>query len=162
MTNLSIQPLWLTHFIEILLVLEFQRTKFIVGVFSYKAHFRPQISSNALEIWSSVPILKTRCLLQIVKKNQTIDKILVKDSDSMETLHSMYTAQYQPMQQSLHLLKPHAQSFPQGYKSEIHQLLQIYLQLLSVQNFQHQSNMLNDHLFYHYKSKCHPNTQKQT
>ena len=46
MTNMSIQPLWLTHFIEILLVLEFQLTKFIVGMFSYKAHFRPQISSN--------------------------------------------------------------------------------------------------------------------
>ena len=48
MTNMSIQPLWLTHFIEILLVLKFQLTKFIVGVFSYKAHFRPQISSNEL------------------------------------------------------------------------------------------------------------------
>ena len=48
MTNMSIQPLWLTHFIEILLVLEFQLTKFIVGAFSYKAHFRPQISSNGL------------------------------------------------------------------------------------------------------------------
>ena len=47
MTNMSIQPLWLTHFIEILLVPEFQLTKFIVGVFSYKAHFRPQIFSNA-------------------------------------------------------------------------------------------------------------------
>ena len=46
MTNMSIQPLWLTPFIEILLVLEFQLTKFIVGAFSYKAHFRPQISSN--------------------------------------------------------------------------------------------------------------------
>ena len=46
MTNMSIQPLWLTNFIEILLVIEFQLTKFIVGVFSYKAHFRPQISSN--------------------------------------------------------------------------------------------------------------------
>ena len=46
MTNMSIQPLWLTHFIEILLVLEFQLTKFIVGAFSYKVHFRPQISSN--------------------------------------------------------------------------------------------------------------------
>ena len=46
MTNMSIQPLWLTHFIEILLILEFQLTKFIVGAFSYKAHFRPQISSN--------------------------------------------------------------------------------------------------------------------
>ena len=47
MTNMSIQPLWFTHFIEILLVPEFQLTKFIVGTFSYKAHFRPQISSNA-------------------------------------------------------------------------------------------------------------------
>ena len=46
MTNMSIQPLWMTHFIEFLLVLEFQLIKFIVGVFSYKAHFRPQISSN--------------------------------------------------------------------------------------------------------------------
>ena len=46
MTNMSIQPLWLTHLIEILLVLEFQLTKFVVGAFSYKAHFRPQISSN--------------------------------------------------------------------------------------------------------------------
>ena len=46
MTNMSIQPLWLTYLIETLLVLEFQLTKFIVGVFSYKAHFRPQISSN--------------------------------------------------------------------------------------------------------------------
>ena len=46
MTNMSIQPLWLTHFIENLLVLQFQLTKFIVGAFSYKAHFRPQISSN--------------------------------------------------------------------------------------------------------------------
>ena len=36
-----------TYFIEIILVLEFQLTKFIVGAFSYKAHFRPQISSNA-------------------------------------------------------------------------------------------------------------------
>ena len=46
MTNLSIQPLWLTHFIEILLVPEFKLTKFIVGAFSYKAHFRPQIFST--------------------------------------------------------------------------------------------------------------------
>ena len=46
MTNMSIQPLWLTHFIEILIVLEFQLTKFIVGAISYKSYFRPQISSN--------------------------------------------------------------------------------------------------------------------
>ena len=55
MTNMSIQPLWLTHFIEILLVLEFQLTKFISGAFSYKAHFRPQISSNAVLKFSFVP-----------------------------------------------------------------------------------------------------------
>ena len=47
MTNMSIQPLWLTYFIEILLVLEFQLTETYFGTFSYKAHFRPQISSNA-------------------------------------------------------------------------------------------------------------------
>ena len=46
MTNMSIQPLWLTQFIEILLVLEFQLTKTYFGTFSYKAHFRPQFSSN--------------------------------------------------------------------------------------------------------------------
>ena len=48
MTNMSIQPLWLTYFIEIILVLEFQLTKTYFGTFSYKAHFRPQISSNGL------------------------------------------------------------------------------------------------------------------
>ena len=36
----------MTYFIEILLVLEFQLTKTYFGTFSYKAHFRPQISSN--------------------------------------------------------------------------------------------------------------------
>ena len=46
MTNMPIQPLWLTYFIEILLVLEFQLTKTYFRTFSYKAHFRPQISSN--------------------------------------------------------------------------------------------------------------------
>ena len=46
MTNMSIQPFWLTHFIEILLVLEFQLTKLIDGMFSYKAHLKPQITSN--------------------------------------------------------------------------------------------------------------------
>ena len=46
MTNMSSQPLWLTHFIEIILVLEFQLTKFIFDVFSYTAHFIPQISTN--------------------------------------------------------------------------------------------------------------------
>ena len=56
MTNMSIQPLWLTHFIEILLVLEFQLTKFIIGAFSYKAHFRPQISSNEGN-WCSLTII---------------------------------------------------------------------------------------------------------
>ena len=54
MTNMSIQPLWLTHFSEIIMVLEFQLTKFIVGMFSYKAHFRPQISSN--ENWPPVKV----------------------------------------------------------------------------------------------------------
>ena len=46
MTNMSIQQLWLTHFIGIILVIEFQLTKTYFGTFSYKAHFRPQISSN--------------------------------------------------------------------------------------------------------------------
>ena len=54
MTNMSIQPLWLTHFIEILLVLEFHITKFIVGAISYKAHFRPQISSNGYFLYSEL------------------------------------------------------------------------------------------------------------
>ena len=47
---MSIQPLWLTQFIEIILVLEFQLTKLIVGTFSYKAHFRPQISFNETKL----------------------------------------------------------------------------------------------------------------
>ena len=42
MTNMSIQLLWLTHFIEIILVLEFQLTKFIFGAFSYKAILDPK------------------------------------------------------------------------------------------------------------------------
>ena len=45
---MSIQPLLLTHFNEILLALEFQFTKFIVGAFSFKAHFRPQIFCNEM------------------------------------------------------------------------------------------------------------------
>ena len=48
MTNMSIQPLWLTHFIEILLVLEFQLTKTYLGTFSYKAHFRPKFPLMSL------------------------------------------------------------------------------------------------------------------
>ena len=58
MTNMSIQPLWLTYFIEILLVLELHLTKFIVSAFSYKAHFRPQISSNVNPVngnWKLLP-----------------------------------------------------------------------------------------------------------
>ena len=47
---MSIQPLWLTYFIEILLVLEFHLTKTYFGTFSYKAHFRPQISSNDVRV----------------------------------------------------------------------------------------------------------------
>ena len=54
MTNKPIQPLWLTYLIEILLVLEFQLTKTYFGTFSYKAHFRPQISSNVLAILSKL------------------------------------------------------------------------------------------------------------
>ena len=53
MTNMSIQPLWLTYFIEILLVLEFQLTKTYFGTFSYKAHFRSQISSNEYQQFST-------------------------------------------------------------------------------------------------------------
>ena len=55
MTNTSIKPLWLTDFIEILLVREFQLTKFIAAAFSYKAHFRPQISSNEYSKWHIEP-----------------------------------------------------------------------------------------------------------
>ena len=51
MTNMSIQPLWLIYFIEILLVLEFKLTKTYFGKFSYKAHFRPQISSNEITFY---------------------------------------------------------------------------------------------------------------
>ena len=56
--NMSSQPLWLTHFIEILLVFEFQLTKTYFGTFSYKAHFRPQIFSivGCVPTWSDVSV----------------------------------------------------------------------------------------------------------
>ena len=67
---MSIQPLWLTHCIYFLLVLEFQLTKLIVvGTFSYKAHFRPQISSNAcllvllVEYWVRDVVLRSPATL---------------------------------------------------------------------------------------------------
>ena len=82
MTNMSIQPLWLTHFIEILLVLEFQLTKFIVGVFSCKAHFRPQISSN---VWFMEIRLAKTCKNYCLRKlDQDLEKIL--NCPSMELL----------------------------------------------------------------------------
>ena len=59
MTNMPIQPLWLTYFIEILLVLEFQLTKTYFGTFSYKAHFRPKISSNDKKRILQVALMKT-------------------------------------------------------------------------------------------------------
>ena len=62
---MSIQPLWLTHFIEILLLLEFQFTKFIVVAFSYMTHFRPQNFSNGgaisvEEIVAIIPITRRK------------------------------------------------------------------------------------------------------
>ena len=76
MTNMSIQPLWLTHFIEIKLVLEFQLTKFIVGTFSYKAHFRPQISSNGIlyMVLAIISMMKER------KKSSIHYYLLFKDN----------------------------------------------------------------------------------
>ena len=49
MTNMSIQPFWLTHLLKFYWFLNSNSQEFIVGSFSYKAHFRPQISSNDLE-----------------------------------------------------------------------------------------------------------------
>ena len=46
MTNMSIQPLWLTHLLELYWFLNSNSQELIVGELSYKAHFRPQISSN--------------------------------------------------------------------------------------------------------------------
>ena len=66
MKNISIQPLWLTYFIEILLVLEFQLTKTYFGTFSYKAHFRPQISSNGVndvEVFTLLPYSSGNALM---------------------------------------------------------------------------------------------------
>ena len=68
---MSIQPLWLTHFIEILLVLEFQLTKFIVSAFSYKAHFRPQISSNGGKCDREFPECDYRYILKVDLKDVT-------------------------------------------------------------------------------------------
>ena len=72
MTNMSILPLWLTHFIEILLVLEFQLIKFIVGVFSYKAYFRPQISSNASSDLQLDHFFWAKLLLPVLHQKQRI------------------------------------------------------------------------------------------
>ena len=76
MTNMSIRPLWLTHFIEILLVLEFQLTKFIFSAFSYKARFRPQISSNEWFISNSRLILMTFWPSRISIQDFTTDSAL--------------------------------------------------------------------------------------
>ena len=80
---MSIQPLWLTHFIEILLVLELQLTKFIFGMFSYKAHFRPQISSNE----ENERILKAREELNQILKEKFQTKGRSKISVSEEVSH---------------------------------------------------------------------------
>ena len=53
MTNMSIQPLWLTHFLEILLVIDFQSNN---SSFSYKAHFTPEISFDEKENFSFILI----------------------------------------------------------------------------------------------------------
>ena len=66
MKNMSIQQLWLTHFIEMLLVLEFQLTRTYFGTFSYKAHFRPQISSNATRI------IHLNCTTEFIKKENLV------------------------------------------------------------------------------------------
>ena len=44
--KICLRPIRYFKFKAISLVPEFQLKKFIVGAFSYKAHFRPQISSN--------------------------------------------------------------------------------------------------------------------
>ena len=46
MTNMSFQPLWLIYLLEFYWFLNSNSQELIVGAFSYKAHFRPQISSN--------------------------------------------------------------------------------------------------------------------
>ena len=87
MTDMSIQPLWLTYFIEILLVLEFQLTKTYFGTFSYKAHFRPQISSNAS---------KNSCACegeQVFEQEIDEDKYEI-DGDEEELQHDLRSENY--------------------------------------------------------------------
>ena len=82
---MSIQPLWLTYFIEILLVLEFQLTKTYFDTFSYKAHFRPQISSNV-----NVFIVKYLVIMKvIITKNQ---KQQVKFSEENRYVTTLFLA----------------------------------------------------------------------
>ena len=83
MTNMSIQPLWLNFFIEILLVLEFQLTKTYFGTFSYKAHFRPQISCNDSE-WAGDYWL-ARC----IEGKQTLIMSMIDDENNHFPIGSM-------------------------------------------------------------------------
>ena len=83
MTNMSIQPLRLTYFIEILLVLEFQLTKTYFGTFSYKAHFRPQISFNG-----KVTCFVKECAV-VMDQFETVIKINVLPLGSYDILIGM-------------------------------------------------------------------------
>ena len=84
---MSFQPLWLTYFIEIILVLEFQITNFIVGTFSYKSHFRPQISSNdALEILKRFRMIQCKAMTTPMASNLK----LLSDASSESVDAMMY------------------------------------------------------------------------
>ena len=90
MINMSIQPIWLTHFIEILLVLEFQLTKFIVGAFSYKAHLDPKfpLMFHLWVRWSkNRHIKKSKELIKIYSQicgKTWVDHCVIKPETFME------------------------------------------------------------------------------
>ena len=72
MTNMSIQPLWLTHYIEILLDLEFQLTKFIVGTFFIRPILDPKFPLMIVDVWFQIYIARF-----LSHYHRLIDHILV-------------------------------------------------------------------------------------
>ena len=53
-------------YLKNVMVLEFQLTRTYFGTFSYKAHFRPQISSNATRI------IHLNCITEFIKKENVV------------------------------------------------------------------------------------------
>ena len=57
MTNMSIQSLWLSHLLKFYWFFNFNSQEFIFGSSSYKAHFRPQISSTVHSVFKRIILI---------------------------------------------------------------------------------------------------------